>query len=476
MENKLQKRTLTQLSKKVFNTPLFITQDSLAPIANYLSDPERTLKLMQYEKDIVVDKPLLRSDFDREEEYHRYRLESNGINPDTMVGTVDIKGTLVNKAGQTQACVELTSYEKLKATFESQIALGSKHIVMQISSGGGEAFRVFGTTNAVKKMAQDSGVKLTAYVESACSAAYAWASIADEVIIHPQGQAGSVGVVIQLYNDSKYLEKLGVERSFVYAGKNKIPFDSQGAFAEDFIEGLQKSVDKSYAQFTKFIATNRNLSVDAVIETNAKVFDADEALQIGFVDKIMEIEDFEHYLQSDNQSQHNRSFTMNNDKTEVTMSKDNPVEQLTDLEKVQKQLADMTAQYGAKEQELNETLAVKTSLDSTVAELTKQLADETEAKQKLLDEISTMKATAITADRKARLEDVLGTENEQVASLLASTAALEATAFDAILSAMSAKVETEDKEMQEKGNNAKQDAQVPTYQERLKAVAAQKSK
>ena len=93
----------------------------------------------------------------------------------------------------------------------------------------------------------------------------------------------------------------------------------------------------------------------------------------------------------------------------------------------------MTSEYGAKEQELNETLAVKTSLDTTVAELTKQLADETEAKQKLLDEISTMKAAAITADRKARLEDVLGTENEQVASLLESTAALEATAFDAIL-------------------------------------------
>ena len=473
MENKLQKRTLTQLSKKVFNTPLFITQDSLAPIANYLSDPERTLKLMQYEKDIVVDKPLLCSDFDLEEEYHRYLLESAGVNPDTLVGTLPVSGTLVNKAGQTQACVELTSYEALKSLAVKQIELGAKHIVMQIDSGGGEYFRCLAAANAVRKVADDNNVKLTAYVERACSAAYAWASVAHEVIINPTGQAGSVGVVIQLYNDSKYLEKLGVERSFVYAGKNKIPFDSQGAFAEDFIEGLQKSVDKSYAQFTKFIATNRNLSVDAVIETNAKVFDADEALQIGFVDKIMEIEDFEHYLQSDNQSQHNRSFTMNNDTPEVTMS----------LEELQKQLSDMTANYNTATQELSDktkTLAdlteAKTSLDATVAELTKQLADETEAKQKLLDEISTMKAAAITADRKARLEDVLGTENEQVASLLASTAALEATAFDAILSAMSAKVETEDKEMQEKGNNAKQDAQVPTYQERLKAVAANKSK
>ena len=37
-------------------------------------------------------------------------------------------------------------------------------------------------------------------------------------------------------------------------------------------------------------------------------------------------------------------------------------------------------------------------------------------------------------------------------------------------------LKAKDKEMQEKGNNAKQDAQVPTYQERLKAVAANKSK
>lgn len=91
----MSKRTLAHLSKKVYNTPLFVTQEGLAPIASYLSDPERTLKLMQYEQPVVEDKPLLRSDFDRDEEYRQYRLEKIGVNPETMVGTVDVKGTLL---------------------------------------------------------------------------------------------------------------------------------------------------------------------------------------------------------------------------------------------------------------------------------------------------------------------------------------------------------------------------------------------
>ena len=475
----MSKRTLTHLSKKVFNTPLFVTQEGLAPIASYLSDPERTLKLMQYEKDIVEEKQLLRSDFDQEEDYRSYKLQRLGINPETMVGTVDIKGTLVNRAGQTQACVELTSYESLKQQFQAQINEGAKTIVMQIDSNGGEAYRLFGAANAVRKMADENGVHLISYVDgTSASAAFGFASIADEIIANPQARVGSVGVVIQLYNDSKYLEKNGVERSFVYAGKNKIPFDDQGSFTEDFISGLQQSVDKSYAQFTKFIATNRNMTVESVVETNAKVLDADEALQIGFVDKIMEIEDFEHYLSgTSNQSNQNTISYEENMSKENDGGKTVEVAQLTDLQKVQSQLADMQTQFGAKETELTSVLGEKEKLETSLADLQKELKDAQEAKQSLADQIATIQADALQAERKAKLEVVLGTENDQVATLLASTQSLDETAFGAIVAAMQAKVDIEDKTMVEKGNSAKQDADIPTYQDRLKATAkAQQSK
>lgn len=460
MEKLLKKRTLAQLSKKAFNTPLFVTQESLAPIVNYLSDPERTLRLAQLETDDVEPEVLLRSDFGTDDDYRNYQLVEAGVNPKTMVGTVDIKGTLVNRAGQTQACVELTSYEKIKKTFESQIGLGAKTIVMQIDSGGGEAYRLFGAAKAVRKLADDNNVKIITYIDgTAASAAYGWASIADEIIANPQGRAGSVGVVVQLYNDSKALEKIGIERSFIYAGKNKIPFDDQGSFTEDFKTSLQNSVDKSYETFTTFIASNRNMSVDEVVKTNAKVFDADEALSVGFIDKIMELEEFEHYVSTTlSNSENNNSFRMSDDYN-------NKEENMDELAQLQAQLAKMTedltsAQASLKDQtdavaKLTET---QTNLQATVDTLTESLKSETEAKEALQKELDTIKADAITADRKQRLETVLGTENDQVAALLTSTENLSEEAFSSIVTAMSAKIEKEDKEMEEKGNGAEKQA------------------
>lgn len=465
----MRKRTLAQLSKKAFNTPLFVTQDSLAPIVNYLSNPERTLQLAQIEVDDNEPEVLLRSHFDSDDSYKSYQLREVGINPETMVGTVDIKGTLVNRAGQTQACVELTSYERIKKTFSEQIALGAKTIVMQIDSGGGEAYRLFGAANAVRKLATDNNVKIITYIDgTAASAAYGWASIADEIIANPQGRAGSVGVVVQLYNDSKYLDKIGLERSFIYAGKNKIPFDDQGAFTDDFKSSLQESVDKSYKTFTNFIATNRNMSVDEVVNTNAKVFDADEALSVGFVDKIMEVEDFEHYVSTLGNSENNSSFRMSDD---INKQEEN----MDELAKLQAQLADMTTQLGNAQASLTEqTNAVaklteeQKTLQESVQTLTESLKLETEAKEALQNELNTIKADAITADRKQRLESVLGTENDQVTSLLTSTENLSEEAFSSIVTAMSLKVEKEDKEMEEHGKQAEQDtATTNPFQEAL---------
>ena len=38
------------------------------------------------------------------------------------------------------------------------------------------------------------------------------------------------------------------------------------------------------------------MTVESVVETNAQVFDADESLELGLIDKIMELEDFDLYV------------------------------------------------------------------------------------------------------------------------------------------------------------------------------------
>ena len=277
---------------KIYNKALLITLNDLHPIVDYLSSPERVASL-RFEQDTQVAPQL--SDYPLQEDYDKAMMTYLGINPETKVGVLNIDGTLVNREGQMNSqCIELTSYQGLKKKFESQIEMGVQSCVMMINSGGGECFGAWSTANYVQKLARQHNIKLTAYVNgTSASAAYVWASVADKVISHPLGQVGSIGVVVQLYNDSKMLDKMGVERSFVYAGGNKIPFDKQGNFTETFVKDLQDSVDKTYAKFVNHVAVNRNLTEQQVINTNASVFDADVALTLGLIDDVMELEDFE---------------------------------------------------------------------------------------------------------------------------------------------------------------------------------------
>jgi ClpP class serine protease len=176
---------------------------------------------------------------------------------------------------------------------------GCKTIVFDVSSGGGEAFNCFQTGNAIRKMADENEVYLISYVQDcAASAAYALTVISDEVIAHPQGQVGSVGVLVALLNNSKALEKAGLSRTFVTAGANKIPFDDNGEFRDGFLADLQEQVDDLYDQFCEHVSSYTGLSVEEVKATEASMFRAPKALELGLINSIKTNEEFADYLQT----------------------------------------------------------------------------------------------------------------------------------------------------------------------------------
>lgn len=487
------------IMSKIFNKPLLITTQDLQPITDYLASPERVASL-KLSNEVVEDKLTL-ADFSSEEAYRSYQLKSLGIIPETMTGVLNIDGVLVNREGQMNAqCVELTSYQGLKRQFEAQVQQGIKSCVLMISSGGGECFGAWSTANYVSKLAKENNIKLTSYVNgSACSAAYVWAVIADEVVSHSLGQTGSIGVVVQLYNDSKMLDSMGVERSFVYAGNNKIPFDKDGNFTDKFIEDLQKSVDKTYSKFVAHVASYRNLTEQEVINTNASVFDSDEALTLGLIDKVMDLEDFEiaYGLKATNQSTGYSQYltdvspvekqSLNNNHKETVTMTDKTVEQVV-LENVVEQVEQASvatvqdsqlADLQEKLTTLNTDLAAKQeayeALSVEKGNIEKQLAAAQEQVKQLTSQLDAIKLSQLEAERKEKLSAVLGSENEQVPSLLATTMALDDVAFGAIVSALEAKVEKEDAQLNvEAGNSANQDTTPPDYNAALKAQFSKK--
>lgn len=476
------------INATVFNKPLLITLDALQPITEYLSSPERTasLKLERPEE----DKLLSLSDFGSDEQkYKEYKLKKLGINPDTMVGTLDITGSLVYRAGQMNAnCTELTSYESLKKQAEAQINEGVKTIVMNVDSGGGLAFGMFSAANYIKKIAKQNGVKTVAYVDGiSASAAYGLSVLADEIVAHPQAQVGSIGVVVALHNDTKMLDNIGIKRQFVFAGDNKIPFDNTtGEFTDKFIDDLQKSVNKSYKTFVQHVASNRGLSEQQVIDTNASMFDVEEALELGLIDKVMELEDFE--------VEYGLVSATNNKATGFSQLLESPVE-----EKKLKQEGIMSEQLNLDALQAQLSLAVeeKQTLADTLSGVQNQLKEATEAQEKLTTEFESLKkakealeqekqalleekleaeATAKFEARKAKLETALGAENEQIPTLLEKLASLDDDAFDLVASSYSVTQEAKQEQFEEKGGEGKEATIQLTLSQKLAEKAKQMNK
>ena len=467
------KRGSLTLARQVFNTPQLILADDLQNIAQYLVNRANGIEFEVGQKEeasvtSVVDKNLVLT----EEEQRDRRFRQLGITNNGKRGNLNITGTLVAKAGEIDAdCMELTSYEKLHATFQKQVNEGIQELVLHVNSGGGSAFSCFEMAKEVKDLATSKGIKIYAWVDGlSASAAYAWTSIADEIVARKDSEVGSVGVVVQLINNSKMLENTGITRQFVYHGDQKIPFTDSGEFSPQFISSIQKKVDKTGLEFNTFVASNRNMSVEDVIATNAEVFDADQALTVGFIDKIMtQSEFFNDYLPSKGLNQHSMYYLEHNKETQ-TMSEQNVQEQVASVEELTAQLATATID----KQSLEAQVA---KLQGDLSKVQSDLSASVLAKEHAEAELTKFKADAAHNARVEKLAAVFGADSEKPQMYATMFASLDEDAFGKVVADFQASVKTQEQSMEEVGHSASASAIAETPEEMLlKQAQARKAK
>lgn len=401
---------LARLRSKLFDTPLLVDSKSFESILNYLDK--------RCEGDVVITK-------EAAEEYSMY---STLYYKETGLGVIHINGPLTNKSTGWEAFCGGTSYESIKEDFEALLEDGAKTVAFMVASGGGEAFGMMDTGRYLRKLADQNGVKIISYVEGlSASAAYGLTAISDEIISASGSEIGSIGVLIRLMNDSKALQQQGYERTFITAGSEKIPFSEDGSFRKEFLEDLQYKVDALYQEFTEYVAEHRNMSVEAVRNTQAKTFLAGDAIRLGLADKVMTLEEFYSYLSGEAQTNASGNsmkdrifkFTKSEDKSEMT--------QLADM---QAQLETMTAELTTAQIAVAELASTKEAL----ATLQTAFTEKETALSATLDQVKQlegakeeMKAQA----RKDKLSAVMAAD--QVESVHTSLATLSDEAFETVL-------------------------------------------
>ena len=401
---------LTRLRSKLFDTPLLVDSKSFESILNYVD------KRCEGNVDVT---PKADSEFSMYSTLHY--AESN-------LGVIHISGPLTNKSTGWEALCGGTSYESIKEDFEALLEAGTKTVAFMVESGGGEAYGMMDTGNYLRKLADDNGVKIISYVDGlSASAAYGLTAISDEIVSNKNSEIGSIGVLIRLMNDSKALEMKGYERSFISAGTEKIPFAEDGSFRKEFLDDLQYKVDALYKDFTEYVAEHRNISVEAVRNTQANTFLADDAIALGLADRTMTQEEFYAYLSG--QAQNNKEGSSMSNRI-FKFSKTNDEETLD-----MSQLAELQSQLTAANEQLAEFSSVKealTLLQSTVTEKETALAA-------ALQEVAQMKAATETMkmdSRKSKLAAVMSADKVEAVST--SLASLDDSAFETVLSGFAA--------------------------------------
>lgn len=162
-------------------------------------------------------------------------------------------------------------------------------IIIDVSSPGGTVDMVPETAEKIR----NTKTRTVAVANTeAASAAYWLASQADEFVVTPSGEVGSIGVWTAHQNMARAEEMKGVHTTLISAGKYKVEGHPFGPLEEEAAAALQSKVDAYYEMFVADVALGRQVSVDAVRSGfgEGRMLLASEALAEGMVDRINTLE------------------------------------------------------------------------------------------------------------------------------------------------------------------------------------------
>lgn len=199
-----------------------------------------------------------------------------------QVAIVDVSGPLVQRADGW-----CDSYEAIRARFREAIESTARVVVMRFDSPGGDASGCFETARALRAEADAAAKPLLAYIDRACSAAYALASAAHYVAIGETCCAGSIGVLSSRADQTAMNTARGLRFAFVVSGQRKLDGNPDAPVTDDELLNTQQHVDGLASKFFALISEQRaQLSAEQIAGFDGGVFYGDAAVTSGLADMV----------------------------------------------------------------------------------------------------------------------------------------------------------------------------------------------
>lgn len=257
----------SMIATRVYNTPLLIEETKADTIRRYVEFRMG----MRDEADA----------YEKEDDEHMEATVQKGV------AVIPVVGTLVHRGGYMDAESGLLSYEHLREQIQMAAEDGKVGaILLDIDSPGGEVEGNFELARYVRMINDE--IKPVAAIANgmAFSGGYSLLVAAGQAFVTETGGVGSVGVIMQHADYSKWNEKNGITVTNITYGKRKAEFSPDFPLTKEARQTLQAEVDRLGEMFVDHVAQMREISPSVVRKTEAGLIFGAEAVKIGFVDGV----------------------------------------------------------------------------------------------------------------------------------------------------------------------------------------------
>ncbi len=190
------------------------------------------------------------------------------------IGILEVKGLIVEAEEYLSAVKEFMSRSDIKG------------VLVRIDSPGGAIGPTQEVYEELKKLRKLKPVYVSMGGISA-SGGYYLALAGEKIFANPGTITGSIGVLIEIPNLEKLLDKLGIKGEVIKSGEYKDTGTIFRSLTPKERQYLEDKVKQLHQQFIKVVAMERSLPIEKVeVLADGRIYTGEEAKKLGLIDEL----------------------------------------------------------------------------------------------------------------------------------------------------------------------------------------------
>ncbi|HAW0835915.1 TPA: S49 family peptidase [Escherichia coli] len=283
------RRNLSHIIAAAFNAPLLLEPAYARVFFCALGREMGATSLSVPQQQVHLDAPEMLAETDEymaggKRSARVYRVV-NGI------AILPVTGTLVHRLGGMRPFSGMTGYDGIVACLQQAMVDPSvRGVLLDIDSPGGQAAGAFDCADMIYRLREKKPVWALCN-EMACSAAMLLAAACTRRLVTQTAKIGSIGVMMAHTSYEKQLAQEGVDITLIYSGKHKVDGNSIQALPAGVCADFQRRIDEARQMFVDKVALYTGMSSEAVMSTEAAVYDGQAGIDIGLADELINASD-----------------------------------------------------------------------------------------------------------------------------------------------------------------------------------------